>query len=61
MAKKYLPLLALSLMTTSAFAQKTPEPTEVSGLISWVFDYETGKELSKLQDKPMFVVFRCER
>lgn len=45
----------------SAESLEKPAATPVSGKISWVFDYEQGKQLSKQTGKPMFVVFRCER
>ena len=59
-------LLAMFVVTgalccsTVALAEK-PEPEPVSGKIKWVFDYQQGKRLSRETDKPMFVVFRCER
>ena len=37
------------------------KPQPVDGRIEWVYDYEEGKRLSSETDKPMFVVFRCER
>ena len=55
--------IAWLFFITLARAEKleVPAPTPVSGKISWVYDYEEGKQLSKETGKPMFVVFRCER
>lgn len=43
------------------YSQDKPAPTEVSGDIQWVFDIEEGRRISQQADKPMFIVFRCER
>ena len=42
-------------------AQESPPATEVDGKINWVFDLAEGQKISKEFDKPIFVVFRCER
>ena len=44
-----------------AFSQDKPAPTEVSGNIDWVFEIAEGQKISQQTDKPMFIVFRCER
>lgn len=51
----------LLLATASTTLGQAPESTDVGGKINWVFSYEEGQVLSKLTNKPMFVVFRCER
>ncbi len=43
------------------FGEEKPDTSPVEGLINWVYDYDKGQRLSLQQDKPMFVVFRCER
>lgn len=55
-----LGLCALSLVPTTGFGQK-PEPAPVTGKIKWVYDYDAAKIKSATEDKPMFVVIRCER
>ena len=52
--------LLLGSCVPVANAQK-PESQKIDGKINWVYDYEEGKLLSESQDKPMFVVLRCER
>ena len=37
------------------------EPVAVTGKIQWVYSYAEGQKLARETDKPMFVVFRCER
>lgn len=58
-------VLALSLaacMSTSAtLAAESPAAQPVTGKITWVYDYNEAKRVSKQTGKPMFVVFRCER
>lgn len=58
---KTIAIIFSLLVVTTTFAQDKPDPTPVSGKIDWVFDYEQGKQLAAESDKPMFVVFRCER
>ena len=53
--------VAMTVSMSSGLAQQKPEATPVDGKIKWVYDYEKGKQLSATLDKPMFVVFRCER
>lgn len=60
MTFRILAPLSIALISAAAFGQ-APEPTEVDGKIDWVFNYKDGKALSREMDKPMFVVFRCER
>ncbi|MFK7821639.1 MAG: hypothetical protein AB8G99_23200 [Planctomycetaceae bacterium] len=52
--------MVLAVIASPAMAQK-PEPEKVDGKIEWVYDYTEGKLLSEQTNKPMFVVFRCER
>ncbi len=54
-------IFLLAMAIQPAAAQQRPESEEVTGKISWVYDYEEGRRISRQQDKPMFVVFRCER
>ena len=54
-----LPLFTLCAATAAAIDKPEPEP--VGGKVKWVYDYEEGRRLSRETDKPMFVVFRCER
>lgn len=51
----------LLLASVSTAMGQAPEPTDVDGKINWVFSYEEGQVLSRQTNKPMFVVFRCER
>ena len=57
--KALLLVLAASAVTTNA-AEK-PDPQPISGKIDWVYDYAEGQRISRDSDRPMFVVFRCER
>jgi hypothetical protein len=52
--------VVLAAVASPAFGQK-PEPEKVDGQIEWVYDYTQGQVLSESTNKPMFVVFRCER
>lgn len=52
---------ALSVFPAAGWALQEPKTEEVSGKITWVYDYEQGKLLSRTTQKPMFVVVRCER
>ena len=65
MATSRILVIVSLFLTCSAIgvagAIEKPDAVEVEGKISWVYDYEEGKRLSKATDKPMFVVFRCER
>lgn len=63
MLRRQLTLLALliSATMTTIDAQVKPEPQEISGKVKWVYDLEDGRQQSLATDKPMFVVFRCER
>ena len=54
-------IFLLTMAIQPGAAQQRPESEEVTGKISWVYDYEEGRQISRQQDKPMFVVFRCER
>ncbi|MEO6809949.1 MAG: hypothetical protein ABI353_12625 [Isosphaeraceae bacterium] len=36
-------------------------PVPVDGKITWIYRYEEGKQLARRLQRPMFVVFRCER
>lgn len=36
-------------------------PQKVDGKIDWVYSYADGQRLARAGQKPMFVVFRCER
>ena len=36
-------------------------PQKVEGKIDWVYSYADGQRLARAGQKPMFVVFRCER
>ena len=51
----------LAICASTSWGQDKPAPTNVSGKIEWVFDYEKGKRLSLESGKPMFVVIWCER
>ncbi|MFT5300448.1 MAG: hypothetical protein ACI814_001225 [Mariniblastus sp.] len=53
--------LTLAAIASISLAQDKPEATEVNGKIKWVFNLEEGQRLSKQSQKPMFIVFRCER
>ena len=55
--------IALTTFAFTATAQEIEKPPvqEISGKIAWVYDYEEAKRLSHDGDKPLFVVFRCER
>ena len=64
------PLNALCLVTlvtvvaasgSSGLAAETVAPQPVDGKIQWVYSYAEGKELGRKLDKPLFIVFRCER
>ena len=52
---------AIVALSTVGLAQDKPPATKVDGNINWVFDLEEGRRLSKQQDRPLFIVFRCER
>lgn len=55
-------LLALSAIGLgSAHAIEAPSAVPVGGKIDWVYSYALGKKLAQAAEKPMFVVFRCER
>lgn len=56
-----LTFAALCAFSTMVFAQEKPADTPVDGMIDWVFDLEEGKQLSQQTDRPLFIVFRCER
>lgn len=59
---RLLPLTFLFVGTSQfASAQIKPPTEEVSGLVHWVYDLEEGRQQALIEDKPMFVVFRCER
>lgn len=53
--------LFISMPSLGSVAQEKPEPTELDGKIEWVYDYEQGRIQAEKTDRPMFVVFRCER
>jgi len=36
-------------------------PQRVDGKIDWVYSYAEGRRLAQASQRPMFVVFRCER
>jgi len=36
-------------------------PKQVEGKINWVYRYDEGKKRGLQSQKPLFVVFRCER
>jgi hypothetical protein len=55
-----MPLL-LTVFVGTAVAQDKPASTEVDGKIDWVFDLDEGRRISQELDKPVFIVFRCER
>lgn len=52
-------LLVASAGTTNAVEKPAAQP--IGGKIDWVYDYAEGQRISRETDKPMFVVFRCER
>lgn len=55
-------LIAATLLAPAlALGADTIEPKPVDGLVRWVYSYEEGKRLARASDRPMFVVFRCER
>lgn len=54
-------ILALGLWLPTALASEKPAPQLVSGKINWVYDYDDARQISLASNKPMFVVFRCER
>lgn len=56
----FAPALASAQVADAKTIQK-PAASEVTGKISWVFDYTEAQRLSQKSGKPMFVVFRCER
>jgi hypothetical protein len=53
--------LLLSTMPMWCFAQEKPQSTPVDGKIEWVFDLEQARKKARDSDKPVFIVFRCER
>jgi hypothetical protein len=55
-------ILLVGLIGVAAAAEIERPPTQpVSGNISWVYDYDEGKELARQSGQPLLVVFRCER
>ncbi len=36
-------------------------PHMVTGNVNWVYSYAEGQRLARVNKKPLFVVFRCER
>lgn len=50
---------ALSVLP-HGFADDVPTKP-VDGTIQWLYNYAEGKQRAHDTDKPMFVVFRCER
>jgi hypothetical protein len=53
-------MLAALISTSIVFPAET-ESKPVTGVISWIYNYEEAKKLARENGKPMFVVFRCER
>lgn len=54
----------MALVVATLLAFLIPErisPQPVNGRIQWVYDYDEGKAQAALTNKPLFVVFRCER
>ena len=61
MKKSILLLMALSLATINAYAQKKTNPSNQSeelGAISWYRDYNTALKLSKEENKPVLILFQ---
>lgn len=57
-----LSFVAVALIgSTAARSQHPPKPEPVEGKIDWVYSYDEGRELAAKHDKPLFIVFRCER
>ena len=54
----FMAIVAVSVIT---HAQEKPASTEVDGKIDWVFDLEQGQQIARQTNRPMFIVFRCER
>lgn len=61
MRQLLLATFAFAMLTNVVAAQQKPLKQEVDGKIKWVYNYDVGKLLSQTENKPMFVVFRCER
>lgn len=53
--------MELVLTFLSFFAPERIPPQPVDGRVKWVYDYQEGKTKAALLNKPLFVVFRCER
>ena len=53
--------VVVAAMISSVVEAADVPPVEVSGKVSWLYDYQEGKQLARENGKPLFVVFRCER
>jgi hypothetical protein len=60
---KPVPIITACVLLTAGLAVRAEDvaPVPVDGKITWIYDYETGKQLARRLQRPMFVVFRCER
>lgn len=56
-------ILTLSFLVAASYGEPIEKPPvqEVSGTINWQYDYAAAQKLGKEANKPLFVVFRCER
>jgi hypothetical protein len=56
-------MLSILLGLTCTFAPPVEPipPQPVDGSISWIYDLAEGRRRAAEADKPLFIVFRCER
>lgn len=56
-----LGLIVCALPASVSLAREKPKPDPVEGKIDWGYSYDEGRKLAAEEDKPLFIVFRCER
>jgi hypothetical protein len=57
----FLWLFAISRGSGHSVQADVIPPQPVDGKIAWVYDYAEGQRQARASNKPLFVVFRCER
>ena len=54
-------IVALSIIAPSQLCAEPMRPQPVDGNIRWLYSYAEGQRVARADNKPLFVVFRCER
>jgi len=57
----YPMLMSFVLPVATVPERVTIPPVPVAGKIAWLYDEQEARERARQQNKPLFIVFRCER